>query len=308
MKVISKEEEKEHYGVVIHGGLIGGSVGLAVGFAGVLGASRRYPAFRQLTLPFRSFLVTSAGTFGAIIIAERYSVQYQRSRDEMNQYMQASHRAVEEARRRQRTDIERFTEWGRENRYTIVLAGWAAAMGIALAIVGRNKYMTASQKLVEARVYAQGLTLALLIATAAFETADAKSGKGRWETVMVVDPDDPTHQHMIEKRIHKEDYEGQDLWKGMSPPYLAVIQLGRRRETDFSFSSFRDGRRRGEAHGREEEARGHTRLINHPATITACLHGLSILHKITNLASLSSFRFSRHWAASINFGFSRQVE
>ncbi len=213
MKVISKEEEKEHYGVVIRGGLIGGSVGLALGVAGVIGASRRYPAFRQLTLPFRSFLVTSTGTFGAIVIAERYSVQYQRSHDAMNNYLEESHRAAEDARRAHKTEAQRLKDWGRENRYSIVLTSWVAAMGIALAIVGRSKYMSTSQKLVQARVYAQGLTLAVLIATAALETADAKAGKGRWETVMVVDPDDPTQQHMIEKRIHKEDYEGQDLWK-----------------------------------------------------------------------------------------------
>jgi hypothetical protein len=213
MKVISKEEEKEHYGVVVRGGLIGGSVGLALGLAGVMGASRRYPAFRQLTLPFRSFLVTSTGTFGAIVIAERYSVQYQRSHDAMNKYLEASHRAAEDALRAQKTDAQRLKDWGRENRYSIVFASWIASMALALALVGRSKYMSTSQKLVQARVYAQGLTLAVLIATAALETADAKAGKGRWETIMVVDPDDPTHQHMIEKRIHKEDYEGQDLWK-----------------------------------------------------------------------------------------------
>lgn len=217
MKIISKEEEQEHYGEVLRGGLIGGSVGLALGLAGVVGASRRYQAFRSLTLPFRSFLVTSAGTFGAIVVAERYSINYQRSHDPMNNYLDATHRAAAEARRVQKTETQRLKEWGRENRYTIVFASWIAAMGIALAMVGRNKYLTTSQKVVQARVYAQGLTLAVLIATAALETADAKSGKGRWETVMVVDPDDPTHQHMIEKKIHKEDYEGQDLWKRKRP-------------------------------------------------------------------------------------------
>ncbi|KXX80447.1 Respiratory supercomplex factor 2, mitochondrial [Madurella mycetomatis] len=215
MKIISKEEEKEHFGVVLRGGLIGGSVGLALGLAGVVGASRRYQAVRSLTLPFRSFLVSSAGTFGAIVVAERYSINYQRSHDPMSNYLDATHRAVEESRRAQKTEKQRLLEWGRENRYSIVFASWIAAMGIALAMVGRNRYLSTSQKVVQARVYAQGLTLAVLIATAALETADAKSGKGRWETVMVADPDDPTHQHMIEKKIHKEDYEGQDLWKEM---------------------------------------------------------------------------------------------
>ncbi|KAK3393777.1 hypothetical protein B0H63DRAFT_27913 [Podospora didyma] len=214
MKVISKEEEKEHYNVVLKNGALGGSIGLAAGVAGVTLASRRYPAFRSLTIPFRSFLVTSAGTFAAIITAERASINYQRAKDPMNSYKDASQQFAEQARLNE-SSSKRLKDWGRENRYTIVFTSWIAAMGIALALVGRSKYSTTSQKLVQARVYAQGLTLAVLIATAALETADAKSGKGRWETVMVLDPNDPTHKHLIEKRIEKEDYEGQNLWKDM---------------------------------------------------------------------------------------------
>ncbi|KAK5663502.1 hypothetical protein OQA88_3932 [Cercophora sp. LCS_1] len=214
MKVISKEEEDAHYKVVIKGGLVGGSIGLALGLAGVVGASRRYPAFRQLTVPFRSFLVSSTGTFGAIVTAERYSVNFQRARDPMNRYLDESQRAADEIRKAESAP-KKFMDWGRENRYSIVFTSWIAAMGLAMAMVGRNKYLSTSQKLVQARVYAQGLTLAVLIATAAFETADAKSGKGRWETVMVVDPNDPEHKHLIEKKVQKEEYEGQNLWKDM---------------------------------------------------------------------------------------------
>ncbi|KAK3694848.1 hypothetical protein B0T22DRAFT_84229 [Podospora appendiculata] len=214
MKVISKEEADAHYSQVIKGGLIGGSIGMAMGLTGVIVASRRYPGFRNITLPFRSFLVTSSGTFGAIVTAEHYSVLFQRGRDPMNQYMDESQRVAQEMRREEGSG-KRFMDWGRENRYTIVFTSWIAAMGLALAMVGRNKYLSTAQKLVQARVYAQGLTVAVLIATAAFETADAKSGKGRWETVMVVDPDDPTHKHLIEKRVQKEEYEGQNLWKDM---------------------------------------------------------------------------------------------
>ncbi|KAK4193438.1 hypothetical protein QBC35DRAFT_106362 [Podospora australis] len=215
MKIISKEEEKEHFGVVLKGGLIGGSVGLAAGLGGVIFASKRYTAFRQLTLPFRSFLVTSTGTFGAIVWAERYSVNYQRSHDASFRYLDAKERAHESMTLANKTEYQKLMDWGRQNRYSIVFTSWIAAMGLSLAMVGRNKYMSTSQKLVQARVYAQGLTLAVLIATAAFETADAKAGKGRWETVMVLDPNDPEHKHMIEKRVQKEDYEGQNLWKDM---------------------------------------------------------------------------------------------
>lgn len=213
MKVISKEEEQAHYNQVLKGGALGGSVGLASGLAGVWLASRRFPAFRQLTLPFRTFLVSSVGTFGAITTAERFSLNFQKAKDPMNFYKDETQRTIELAKASE-GDGQKFMNWGRAHRYEIVFTSWIAAMAIALTIVGRNKYLTGSQKLVQARMYAQGLTLAVLIATAAFETSDAKAGTGRWETVMVLDPDDPTHQHMIEKKIHKEEYEGQDLWKG----------------------------------------------------------------------------------------------
>lgn len=213
MKVISKEEEQAHYSEVLKGGFMGGSVGLGLGLAGVLAASRRYAAFRSLTLPFRTFLVSSAATFGAITTAERYSISFQKAKDPMNFYKDETQRILESAKQ-SGGDKQKFMDWGRENRYSIVFASWIAAMAIALTIVGRDKYLSTSQKLVQARVYAQGLTLAVLIATAAFETSDAKAGKGRWETIMVVDPNDPKHEHLIEKKIHKEEYEGQDLWKG----------------------------------------------------------------------------------------------
>lgn len=212
MKILTKEEEQAHYKAVVKGGLIGGTAGLVLGVGGVLAAYRRYPAFRSLTLPLRTFLVTSSATFGAIVNADRYGTKFQRAQDPMSTYQDASKRALEIARENEST-YQRFMEWGRDNRYGIVFASWLASMGIALALVNRAP-MSAAQKVVQARVYAQGLTLAVLVVSAAFEMNDAKKGSGRWQTVMVLDPNDPEHKHLIEKRIHKEEYEGQDLWMG----------------------------------------------------------------------------------------------
>jgi hypothetical protein len=64
-------------------------------------------------------------------------------------------------------------------------------------------------------VYAQGLTVAVLVASAAFELQDQKKGVGRWETIKILDPNDPEHKHLIEKRIHHERYQGEDLWRDM---------------------------------------------------------------------------------------------
>ncbi|KAL1913612.1 Replication factor C, subunit RFC4 [Sporothrix stenoceras] len=214
MKVITKEEEKAHYDAVLRGGAVGGATGLALGLAGVTLASRRYAGFRNLTLPFRAFLVSSSATFGAIIVAERNSIAFARSNDPMYGYKDESQRALSQMRSGESSKAK-LLDWARENRYSIVVSSWAASLGIAMALVGRNKYLTTAQKIVQARVYAQGLTLAIILATATLEMSDAKKGKGRWETIMVVDPEDPEHKRMIEKRVHKEEYEGQDLWMDM---------------------------------------------------------------------------------------------
>ena len=124
--------------------------------------------------------------------------------------------ALEQARQSEGLSRRAF-EWGRENRYPIVVGSWVASMGVALGLVGRNPYLSRAQKLVQARVYAQGLTLAVLLATAVFEVGDANQGRGRWETVKIIDPDDPEHRHLIEKRIHHERYAGEDLWRGKLP-------------------------------------------------------------------------------------------
>lgn len=214
MKVVTKEEEAAHYNEVLKGGAIGGLFGASLGAVALSLGMRRYQTVRNLTLPFKAFLISSSGTFGLIVNAERYSIAFQKAKDPMYGYKSQSARTVEEALAN-RSTYDKFMGWGRENRYGIVFTSWLASMGVALAIVNRSKYMTAAQKLVQARVYAQGLTVAVLVITAAFEMNDAKTGAGRWQTVLVVDPNDPEHKKLIEKRVHKEDYEGQDLWKDM---------------------------------------------------------------------------------------------
>ncbi|CUS15370.1 unnamed protein product [Tuber aestivum] len=215
MKILTKEEEQEHYAAVLRGGISGGLVGLGVGLGAAAVLNRRWQFFRALTPPLKAFFVTSSGTFAAIINADIYSRAYEASRHaELREYQDSAARALAMARAN-RTGWEKFKDFGRENRYPIVTASWVLSMAISLGLVSRNRYLTTSQKLVQARMYAQGLTLAMLIASAGFEVADARGGKGKFETVLVVDPEDPEHKHMIEKRIHHESYPGEDLWKDM---------------------------------------------------------------------------------------------
>jgi len=214
MKLLTKEEEAEHYNATIKGGIGGGLIGLTVGTLGVLGAQRRFPSFNHLTLPLKAFLVTSAGTFSAIVSADKYSRAFEQSRNPEQEYHDDNERARADYERT-KPFMQRAKDFGWENRYPIVFGSWVASMAGSLALVGRNPYLSTAQKIVQARVYAQGLTVAILIITAAFEIGDRNKGEGRWETIKVLDPKDPEHKRLVDKKVHHERYAGEDMWRDM---------------------------------------------------------------------------------------------
>jgi len=214
MKILTPEEEAAHNRTTWEGGLIGVAVGATAGSLAVYAASRRFHGFRQLSLPFRAFLVTGSTAFCGVINADRYSTAFQRSRHSDYDFVNKSEQEIR-ALDAEKSTGQRVKEWLSEERYPIVFGSWVASMGIAFAIVGRSPYLTGAQKLVQARVYAQGLTLAVLLASFALEGNDMSQGKGRWETIKVLDPNDPEHKRIIEKKIHHESYTGQDQWMDM---------------------------------------------------------------------------------------------
>lgn len=67
-------------------------------------------------------------------------------------------------------------EWAQDNKYSIVASSWAISIAVAFALVSRNRFLSGQQKLVQARVYAQGLTLAVVIASLALETRERTQG------------------------------------------------------------------------------------------------------------------------------------
>lgn len=150
----------------------------------------------------------------AVIAADRASAAYDIAHTPEKKRQLEREREREHELTAGKTTLQLAKEWAEENRYPIIFAFWLLSMGGSFAAVNRNRYLSGAQKLVQARMYAQGSTLAVLLASFAFEANDANKGKGRWETIKVLDPNDPEHKHMIEKRIHHERYAGEDQWRG----------------------------------------------------------------------------------------------
>lgn len=55
-------------------------VGLAVGVGAVYLAGRRWPAFRQMPLPFKAFLISASTGGTALTVADRASLAFERQR------------------------------------------------------------------------------------------------------------------------------------------------------------------------------------------------------------------------------------
>jgi len=264
MKILTKEEEREHYHATLKGGTIGGVAGLGLGFAAVYAASARYQFMRQLTLPLKAFLVTSAGTFGGIISADHYSRAYGAEQNPLDREYRERERQREEIAVAGKSWTQRAMEFGKKERYKIVGGSWVASMFAAFAIVNRNKYLTGQQKLVQARVYAQFLTLGVLIASAAFEISDQRKEEGRWETVRYIDPKDPEHKRMLEKRVEKEpgstsggekeDRGGTDLWKEMVDAEEQRLKEREEEEKRWRKHTEKKGKKNGDKKGKKEES------------------------------------------------------
>ncbi|PGH11295.1 hypothetical protein AJ80_07195 [Polytolypa hystricis UAMH7299] len=213
MKILTREEEDAHYGAVIKGGSIGGLAGLAVGQAGLMLASRRFSTIRTLTLPMKAFLVTSAGSFTGIIGADHASRSHEAAQHHETVYL-----GNREARRRQEqlasmTGSDRAKEFFKREKYKIVGLTWIASILGSFMIVNRNKYLSTSQKIVQARVYAQGLSLAVLVAVAGFEIHDQRQGKGLLDNVRAKKQRNAKDED--KKKLETERYQGENMWKEM---------------------------------------------------------------------------------------------
>ncbi|RMJ23447.1 hypothetical protein PHISP_05673 [Aspergillus sp. HF37] len=207
MKILTKEEEQAHYRSVVQGGAVGTTLGLVGGTAGMMLAARRYPTMRNLTLPMKSFLVTSSGTFVGIIAADHASRDFEVQRNQDRKWYEERESRLHSAGMSQLSLTDRALAYAKQEKYKIIGATWVASMIGSFMLVGRNPYLSGQQKIVQARVYAQGLTLAVLCASAGFEISDQRKGRGILESAR-------REKEAAKQAAEKEEGSG-EIWKDM---------------------------------------------------------------------------------------------
>merc|ERR1712187_1057602 len=214
MKLLTKEEEDAHYNSVLKGGSIGTFLGLVGGVGGVLAASKRYQTIRNLTIPMKSFLVTSSGTFVGIIAADSSSRNFEAQRNAERQWYETREQNLRDRELQGMSFVDRAVAFARREKYKIVGVTWIASMIGSFALVGRNPYLSGQQKIVQARVYAQGLTLAVLVASASFEISDQRKGRGMLKHGQEGKGAQKVDMNAAAKEKAAEEQQG-DLWKDM---------------------------------------------------------------------------------------------
>lgn len=89
-------------------------------------------------------------------------------------------------------------------------------MAVALALINRKPFLSRAQKLVQARVFAQGSTLAVVIASLSFEGAEDVVNENAGEVLDSVD------------RVRRERYPDLNRWMGESFLFpSSVCTIGR---------------------------------------------------------------------------------
>ncbi|KAJ6120577.1 hypothetical protein N7523_004857 [Penicillium sp. IBT 18751x] len=214
MKLLTKEEENNHYRAVVKGGTIGGLAGLAAGAAGVMLASRRFHTIRNLTMPMKAFLTTSSGTFVGIIAADHASRDFETQQNAQKLWYENREERLRAEETRGLSFTERTVAFARREKYKIIGATWIASIVGSFMLVNRNPFLSSSQKIVQARVYAQGLTLGVLCASAAFEISDQRRGRGILDAKKEKNKDQK-QEAVDETPVRSGSTDESDLWKDM---------------------------------------------------------------------------------------------
>ncbi|KAG8897079.1 Platinum sensitivity protein [Tulasnella sp. 403] len=168
MKLLTQEEAQAHQYVVVKGGAKGFALALATSLSASYLLHKRWAYYRSLPPSLKALGVVMVVAPWTVIEAERQSGFFElEQRRKRAGYVDPNlEEEAAEARRKLLSPKERALDWAARHRYSIVGGSWALSMAGAFGWIMRDPLQTTAQKVVQARIWAQGLTLGVLIASA----------------------------------------------------------------------------------------------------------------------------------------------
>lgn len=155
------------YNASVNAAAKGFGMGLAVSAPSAYALNRVWPAFRSLTPAIKLFFVSSFAIGTGVIMADKAGIAFDQAHyTDAGASVQRRSRSREQQQWDSLSPADKALTWAKENKFSVVAATWATSMGGIFAYI-HTQPMTFAQKLVQARVWAQGITLASLVGMAA---------------------------------------------------------------------------------------------------------------------------------------------
>lgn len=179
-------------GAAIRGAVEGTVMGAAVTLPSFYILNRQWPYFRSLPLQLKTLAAIIIILPTTAIRAEHRMIDYERSHWDSKDKYAVERRAHEERLRWDSLSVkDKFADWTARHQLSYVVGSWALAMAVSGAIIMRDPHLPVRHKVVQARVWAQGLTLGVIIATGALTHSQhakaaqmRKRGDHSWEDVL----------------------------------------------------------------------------------------------------------------------------
>ncbi|CAI4052155.1 hypothetical protein SUVZ_14G3370 [Saccharomyces uvarum] len=194
MKILTQDEIEAHSSHTLKGGIEGALAGFAISAVIFKVLPRRYPKFKPSTLTWsiKTALWITPPTVLTAIRAEQASNSFDAT---MYGSGTSSEDALDEHRRwKGLSTKDKFVEGLSTNKYKIITGAWAASLYGSWVLVNRDHIMTRAQKIVQARMYAQFITVGLLLASVGLSMYENKlhpnrqkvNEMRRWENALKV--------------------------------------------------------------------------------------------------------------------------
>lgn len=164
MKILADEEKNAHWNAVLWEGAKGTAIGLGASAALVFGVKRRYPQqFSHFSASIKAAMWAMPTVSVAAFWADEGSVKFDEAQYRGDFIENVEKQKLDQWEKLSFAD-KTFTKIN-DNKYKIIISAWAASLWGSWHIVNKDKYMTVAQKAVQARVYAQAITVVLLLLT-----------------------------------------------------------------------------------------------------------------------------------------------
>ncbi|EPQ58964.1 hypothetical protein GLOTRDRAFT_70022 [Gloeophyllum trabeum ATCC 11539] len=173
MKIVSSDDIDNYQRATAIGGAKGFFGGLAVAGPASYILNKRWPYYRQLPPSLKAFGIILVAVPSFVIAAEHAGQKYEKDHwTGVGKVELDTAAAREQARWEALSPSEKVKDWAARHQYGVIGGSWALSMVGSFGWIMRDPHQSFAQKIVQARMWAQGLTIGVLLAAGAISHAN----------------------------------------------------------------------------------------------------------------------------------------